>query len=412
MFVGFFNDTSKKRAFIISILTILSGISMYKVFSSIAMFRLFCCVACSLSMLSLAACDPKDYAGPATKDTTVKAREARGISRVGTVDTLGGRVIYQTIAVGNRLFSSSAEGLFWSNDWGKTWMKITGNGFPDIINPSDSRFNGTTFVYEQQGMMLLGRKNGGVWLSLDSGRAWKQIISDNYLPISGGIYDQSSIFLNKDTLLVPMLSRNQGTSYILLSTNKGETWSEVQQSVGVVTFSSFWAVNDKVFAFGRRGEVFSSDRNTGLTQWTRRENIPDVTATYSFLPLGENTLLMNSPVTGLFKTTDACQSWQSANNGLARGYTNIAINDKYIFVTLEKQISATGYSFDGVYWQSKTGPAKWERLNIDAIIPPGKTINTSDNGLYVFCLHATNDRLIIGTNGDGVKTYKFKNPFP
>ncbi len=122
--------------------------------------------------------------------------------------------------------------LFKSADSGHTWKRIS----PDMSNNNKQRMGKTPYAINHQaitavdespfkkGLLYVGTDDGRVWVSLNDGGNWNEII--NGLPVNAHVSRLVASKYNEGTVYVTLSDRREDniTPYILKSTDMGKTW--------------------------------------------------------------------------------------------------------------------------------------------------------------------------------------------
>lgn len=297
--------------------------------------------------------------------------------------------------VGDKLFVSSVEGLFWTADLGANWTKVSGSG--GLPN------EGTTYLQAQNGVLLSGMSEGGAYISLDSGKTWQQSLDASYKTNTG--YSPSLVFIQGDTIFLCARTRDNLTNMIMRSTNRGldNSWVRVKEEIGTVTFQGFIRIETMMYAFGQSGQIYTSSIETGFDTWEHTNDIIGIRENYCPLLWGKDTVVMPTGK-GIYISYDKCKTWKAENSGLPSSYINtVTANESRIFVS-------TGLddgTFTGIYWR-KNNTGSWSVFNANITIGTA----TGDNAHYVLTMLATKTHLFIGTHRDGVKIIELSKILP
>ncbi len=156
------------------------------------------------------------------------------------------------------------DGLYRSRDFGRTWHKITGHGFPtDVLGrvgvavaPSDPRR-----VYA-----VVQSKQGTVWRSDDGGDSWTRVSSDS-LPEQRPFYFSHLAVDPMNAKRVISLSM-----YLTESKNAGKTWKHLEGYLHPDNHAIWWSADGKRIIEGNDGGVVLS--NNGGGSWAFLDRIP------------------------------------------------------------------------------------------------------------------------------------------
>jgi photosystem II stability/assembly factor-like uncharacterized protein len=158
----------------------------------------------------------------------------------------------------------TADGLYRSGDGGRTWAKVTGNGFPGgvigrigvAIAPSNPRR-----IYAE-----VQSKAGTIWRSDDAGTHWTRMTADS-LPAQRPFYFSH--------LAVDPTNANRVISlsmYLTVTKDGGKSWRHLEGYLHPDNHAVWWSANGKRIIEGNDGGVVLS-RNGGGT-WAFLDRIP------------------------------------------------------------------------------------------------------------------------------------------
>lgn len=220
---------------------------------------------------SIAANGTDVYAGTSngiflSRDNGITWREAISLDRAVTVLQIDD----------NNIFAGTTQGLYLSENRGVSW-KILDNLLSKSIIASISKFGTNYYVVANGGMLELP---GGVCVSNDNGKTWKQILKANENMKSIAV-DNKIIFCGSEL------------GNVFLSKDDGATWKNINSGV---VYS-----NIKGVAFSK-GNLFSAHSKGGV-----------------------------------YLSTDGGDTWGMESDALLFNNINsMAINDQYIFVGTNK----------------------------------------------------------------------------
>ena len=301
--------------------------------------------------------------------------------------------------VGDKLFVSSSEGLFWSTNLGATWTKI--NGLPNAP---------IGYIRMIAGNLFAAPTDGGLFVSADSGKTWEQALRNNFICPSSSPTTITAFGDNiPDTVFAVVLEKTttHPVSQVWFSDNRGREGSWYQ--IFTVPYSSLNVLRDlaiirnQLFTFSNTSEVFRADISVALDKWSELGSIPETKYVNSSLVYNSTTILVTCD-NGIRVSDDLGVNWGSILSGLPRGETGSLIaNNKHIFTTVH---TAAGL-FLGVYYRPNN-QGLWKPIQIGTL----SGTNTVENGSYIQAMIATNTHLFIGTYGDGVKVIQLKDVIP
>lgn len=251
--------------------------------------------------------------------------------------------------------SSYGDGIYQSQDNGKTWQKKNKN--LDNLNLSDIK------ISPQNDSILFAIGNEkDLYKSDNRGETWTKVISDktkitslNFAP------ENEQIILAGD---------NKGN--LLSSSDRGKTWSKTYQfnnQINSLVFSPNFNVDNRIFIATNKDGIFQGKLNDKsfqpLNQGLSELLIEDIAILKTDSP--ENfTLFASTYNQGIFKLEKNQQTWQETSQGLTKDrqadqlklphFSKIALSSNF---SQEPTIFLAG--FNGLF-QSKDGGQKWQEL--------------------------------------------------
>ncbi len=222
---------------------------------------------------------------------------------------------YMMFARRNKLFVGTFSGLvIYTNDrnvWTKDTLKVLkGNRFSYAINDSS--------VY-------IGTDEAGLYKSNDNGTNWIQVYPRTV----------SSVIISESNLLI-------GTGFgLLLSTNNGSTWSDVNNGITNIVLS-FSKVGEKLFA--RTWDSVFISTNNGLN-WTNVNS--DVTNKNGTCIVASGANYFAGTSSGIYVSTDSGESWTPTKNELTnKTVSSLILNGSKLFA---------GTAGSGIYLSTNNG---------------------------------------------------------
>lgn len=251
--------------------------------------------------------------------------------------------------------SSYGDGIYQSQDNGKTWHKKNKN--LDNLNISDIKISP-----QNDSILFAIGKEKDLYKSDDGGETWTKVISDktkitslNFVP------ENDQIMIAGD---------NKG---ILLSSNdQGKTWSKTYQfnnQINSLIFSPNFKVDNTVLIATNKDGIFQGKLNEKafqpLNQGLSELLIEDIAISQTNSP--ENfTLFASTYNQGIFKLEKNQQTWQEISQGLTKDhqadqlklphFSKIALSNNF---QQEPTIFLAG--FNGLF-QSTNGGQQWQEL--------------------------------------------------
>lgn len=299
------------------------------------------------------------------------------------------------------VMTSSGDGVYKSNDAGKTWKKVgldkTYHISKIVINPTNPNI---VFV-AAQGALYAPTKERGIYKSIDGGKSWENVLFVNDLT---GSADLSMDMNNPEVLYAAMwhhqrkpweiISGGDGSG-LYKSTDGGDTWFKIIKGLpkekGKMAISVSRSNSEKVYALVEsdsdkdQGGLFVS--NDSGENWTEvnKENKLTQRAWYYIKvfadPNNENTVYVLSA--SAYRSIDGGKTWEEIE-GTHGDFHDLWINPKN---SNNMAIADDGGSFisfnNGKNWskQDNMPTAQIYRINADNLFPynlyGGQQDNTS-----------------------------------
>lgn len=247
---------------------------------------------------------------------------------------------------GNNIIASSATGIYLSSNIGTNWNLVGLSNTP--INSLESTGNN----------VFAGVFSSGIYLSTNNGLNWPTVpqnsmsisrlaINQSYLyassTIAGGFYRSSNLGVTwsgmlptsyapyalavKDSTVFASYHFN-GYSFMVRSTNNGNTWTEVISST--VLFSYIGFSNSRVYASNIDGGYYCSTNNG--SNWYILESFNHRIAT-CITSIGNNVFIASD--SGIWLSTNNGDNWVLKDEGFS-GHPSVyslLIYDNYIFAS-------------------------------------------------------------------------------
>ena len=241
---------------------------------------------------------------------------------IGTVHTLG--------SFGNTLLATeNYNGLYMSTDNGNNWSKklsIPGAERIKSLAADQNRiFVGTDMVYDEKGSLFYSENHGESWMDINTLK--------DVRGIHGIALIENYIFARTDP------------RRILMSDNKGETWTKVlSDDFYDGNFLNDMVVCDnKIFIATYHGLIVSDENRTNWA-YHKFDN-----ENYSIQAIGvdkSNICVFASPK-GFFTSTDSGISWEFKYGGFDNDYIHsIAVKDNNIFASNDSGIFVSKFDKD------------------------------------------------------------------
>lgn len=244
---------------------------------------------------------------------------------------------------GNKLFITTADGVYSTTDEGQTWDTLN-NGIPVMAGYIFSKS-----LALQDGDLYLGTSFSTLYKSTDEGQNWTEAHANLFI---GGSPDHVFLFKNS-VVMISAFAESGGLAY---STNNGQTWtlSTINGGGNKTTSRSIVEINGTLFAVTLGGVITSIDNGVSWDLITGG-GLPGFGGLAGTLFESNNNLIMSLYGTGTYLSTDMGVNWTqiSGPNGEQLAYmTCIEGNDNIVFMA-----GPTGYyqsNNNGLTWISIT----------------------------------------------------------
>lgn len=160
----------------------------------------------------------------------------------------------------------------------------------------------------QPNVVLFGH-HGGLQMSEDGGKSWKEVVDQQNWDAMNTVYDPFS----PDTVYVA------GHDVFFRSDDGGETWEAVQSNLPGLDLHAFGASasdEGRLYAFAVGFGLFRSD-DGGLTWGAVAPDAPQ--GTNSILELPDGTLIIGATDQGILRSEDDGQTWAQSRAGIDVG---------------------------------------------------------------------------------------------
>ena len=292
------------------------------------------------------------------------------IARNAGIETYG---ISSIISYQGYIYAGTlGSGVYRSSDGGQTWIPPSngGNFFVESVVANGSYIFACTI-------------SDGVQRSSDNGVTWAEKLG-GYLGFFAMCKSGTKVFVS-------------ASNYSFVTTDYGETWSNVTQLEGASVFS-YYSIGDTIFV-GARNKIYRSTDN-GNTFTTININFNfSIVNIYSITSTG-STVFIATSYDGVYKSTDFGNTWSSSNQGMGpKDVRAITITDASSLIAGTHYVGMYRSTDLGLSWnKSMTGfPAGISILSIlesESSIYAGTrdgVYRTDNNGDSWIKLSGTND---------------------
>lgn len=287
------------------------------------------------------------------------------------------------------VMTSYGDGVYKSNDAGKTWthigLKETQHISRIVIHPT----NPDIVLVAAQGALFGPTKERGIYKSNDGGKTWKNVLFVNEL--TGGV--ELSMDMNTPEVLYAAMWQHQRKPWVVISggegsglyksTDGGDTWKQIHKGLpeekGKMAIAVSRANSNKVYA------LIESDTNKDLgglfvsnnagESWSRVSDDNRLTQRAWYYievfadPNNENTVyVLSAPA---LRSIDGGKTWERLS-GPHGDYHDLWINPNNSKNMVISDDGGAGISFDfGASWstQSNMSTAQIYRINTDNLFP-------------------------------------------
>ncbi len=245
------------------------------------------------------------------------------------------------VAAQGPLWSKGGErGLYKSTDGGETWNKTLGDdewtGVTDIlIDPRDpDRLYAATWQrHRTVAAYMGGGPNSGIHLSTDGGETWSEL--KNGIP--GGYKGKIGLAISpqKPDVVYAAIELNQGEGGVWRSADRGASWRKMSSAVSGGTGPHYYQelyasphAFDRLYLMDVRVQV-SDDGGANFNQLNERGKHSDNHA-IAFKMGDPNYLLIGSDG-GLYESYDLADTWRFIDNMPITQYYKVAVDDREPF---------------------------------------------------------------------------------
>ncbi|MFZ4399591.1 MAG: T9SS type A sorting domain-containing protein [Bacteroidales bacterium] len=231
---------------------------------------------------------------------------------------------------GNSIFAGTEVGLFKSDNYGTSWVKVNNN----LINRNIS-----SIIIKNNKIFAGSVGNcGGLYVSSDNGISWTMM--------NNGMINCPWVF----SLIVSGNNIFAGTNLgIYLSTNEGISWTQVNSGLNSSVIYNMAVCGNSVFALTQNGSVYKSINNG--TNWTAVNM--GLTNSFTLTLVVNGTDIYAGSKNGIYKSSYYGTNWSALNTGLTDTIVRaLAINGNYIYAG----------TYSGVFVSANSG-SNWNMMS-------------------------------------------------
>jgi len=287
---------------------------------------------------------PNGYLFAGTENGVYRSTDS-GINWTAT--PLTGHRVFALAASDTNLFAS-ANGFYRSTDYGTSWVRPINGVSGYALAISLNNFGGTN-LYTGNGY--------GVFLSIDNGTTWTQILDPSSWTLSLAISEDST---KGTTIFAGVGSEYVADGRVYQSSDNGATWSYTEMGTHMITslaVSSNGSGSANIFAGAWfEGVSLSTDYGANWV-WV---NLGLTNTAINALAVCDTNIFAGSCGEGVFLSTNNAANWTSVNSGLPN-YSlikSLVVFDNYLFAgivnggvwrrPLSEMITSVGGSSDGL----------------------------------------------------------------
>lgn len=214
--------------------------------------------------------------------------------------------VYAFAGYGGRLFAGTYDGVYYSGDNGKGWIRSNHENWPALHVVALAGLG--KFLFAPSNMEFKFPYNRGIFRSADSGLTWT--------PVNNGF--TATIWINTLARHTDALFVGTSGEGVFRSTDSGESWTPFNKGLPDPIDTdprSFFSQGDKLYAGNNHGVYVLSGGNDS---WTRiSKGLPDPVLITSIAAYGSH-LFAGSALEfggGVFHSADGGASWRRVGKG-------------------------------------------------------------------------------------------------
>ncbi|MDQ3021726.1 MAG: hypothetical protein M3R36_14315 [Bacteroidota bacterium] len=270
-----------------------------------------------------------------------------------------GGYVADFVVNGSSIFAGTIDGIFRSEDTGVSWKRVSDYG------PSTICVSGTS--------VFAGEFSLGLIRSTDNGNTWEDITNNIAVSFISQLYVHNGI----------LFAGTSGAG-VYRSTDNGNSFQAVNNGFGAYAFiNSFTSLGNLLFTglVGNGGTVGPYVSSNNGDSWTQVVNgLPFNRLSTQLLTVSGSNVYAAASDQGVYKSTNAGGSWFAVNTGLP-----IVVNGGVQALEAHGGIIFAGRGGEGV-WKSTNEGASW--INIATGLP----VQTSPMSFFI-----TNNYVLVGS---------------
>nr|WKN35115.1 YCF48-related protein [Tunicatimonas sp. TK19036] len=255
--------------------------------------------------------------------------------------------IYDIDSDGNTIAIAAFNGVYKSEDEGKTWIDIS----------SDEMEQDFKSIYLNGDTLWAGGSNGALFTSTNSGEEWDKVVIDTTSIISQIFALENVLYLNMDY------------GGAVKSSDQGKNWESITSTLNYISSVNKISTRDSLLFLSDGYYIYVSD-DAG-SSWNKKEQLlPDVSM-FSFL-VTQDHIYVGTWGEGIFRNNlDVTDEWFNDNTGLHLIETNdILVDSGKIF--LANDLSFIHSSTDeGASWRQHTNFNNSQTSRVWALLSEG-----------------------------------------
>ncbi len=291
--------------------------------------------------------------------------------------TYNAEITALTIDKNNVIFAGVKNGTLWkSTDNGDSWTKIFENPFAGFD------YGISSLAVDSNNVLYVGTQDKFIFKSTDSGNSFTHLVNyDN-----DTLWNITKIFYKKsnNTLFALSGSPYYSSSELFKSTNSGNNWSLVVDTVGI--YDLYLAANGNLYAVGSNNISYSADNGAHWTTKINNDQVSYFTGTCSIFDKNTNSIIFGTWNNGIMKYDLSLQRFSKIGMGLGyyEPFYNLLYKDSQDNFYIAPAGSGIYKTKNGNYW-GNFNFGELDSKDINVIVEDKNGIlyvGTTNNGVY------------------------------